>query len=169
MTKYIRTKDGKVYNLESKEVSSWEYIDNDTAINEYKVEGAFYSIYYFDEDEGHYSEYDDKGGHSCDFIEEKDILKQDDTIKELCDGFYLKTRRKDTGEIHIQETFIYYDDFLDEFHRIGDIEEYDIDDYWCVDGECFETELVTACGFIETDKGLIFVAKMNKDEELELI
>ncbi len=82
---YIRTKDGKIYDLENKKVSSWEYIDNDTAINEYGVEGAFYTIYYFDENEGCYSEYDGKGGHSCDFIEEKDIIKQGDTIEELCD------------------------------------------------------------------------------------
>lgn len=80
---YIRTKDGTIYDLESKEVSSWEYIDNDTALNEYGVEGAFYTIYYFDENKGHYSEYDGKGGHSCVFIEEKDILKQSDTIEEL--------------------------------------------------------------------------------------
>lgn len=84
---YIRTKDDNIYDLGNKGVSSWEYIDNDTAINKYGVKGAFYTIYYFDENKGHYSEYDNKGGRSCDFIDEKDILKQSENLKELCDCF----------------------------------------------------------------------------------
>lgn len=147
---YIRTKDGKIFDLENKKVSSWEYIDNDTAINEYGVEGAFYTIYYFDENEGCYSEYDDKGGHSCDFIDEKNIIVQANTIEKLCDGFYLDLggefndiylRRKDKFEILKELAF----------------------DYMRKDIK------VILYAFIKTDEGLIYVAKMNDKGELKLI
>ncbi|MBR3208816.1 MAG: hypothetical protein IKF82_00965 [Bacilli bacterium] len=142
--KYIRTKDGKIYDLESKKVSSWEYIDNDTAINEYGVECAFYSIYYFDEYEGHYSEYDGKGGHSCDFIEEKDILKQADTIGELCDRFVNVS--KCSKNITITGIYQVIGCSLKQIKGMS--------------GEIY--------GAIWTSKGLIFVAKMNEKGDLEL-
>lgn len=108
MSKYIRTKEGKIFDLENKKVSSWEYIDNDTAVNEYGVEGAFYTIYYFDENEGHYSGYDGKGGHSCDFIEEKDIINQADTIDELCDCLMFVDEDEDFFITQVYKTNIPY-------------------------------------------------------------
>lgn len=144
MKKYIRTKDGKIFDLESKETSSWEYIDNETAINEYGVEGAFYTIYYFDENKGHYSEYDGKGGHSCIFIEEKDILKQADTIDELCDEFVL------------------YDD---HFKTYGVFDKKIINFKWIQDHiEIYNFKELTIYGCIWTSKGLIFVSEYNKEK-----
>ena len=137
MSKYIRTKEGKIYDLESKEVSSWEYIDNDTAINEYGVEGAFYTIYYFNENKGHYSEYDGKGGHSCDFIEEKDILKQADTIEELIDEAVFFD---DNGKPHYKT-------------QEGAI--------WLLGAALFKDSLRFG---IFTETGLIYVAKMVNKE-----
>ena len=139
---YIRTKDDNIYDLGSKGVSSWEYIDNDTAINKYGVKGAFYTIYYFDENKGHYSEYDNKGGRSCDFIDEKDILNQSENLEELCDkfvycqnGFY---------EMYSKLDFAHYDK---EYIKNGG----------------------TIKGAIWTSRGLIYVAKLNREGELELL
>ena len=144
---FIRTKDGKIFDLENKKVSSWEYIDNDTAINEYGVEGAFYTIYYFDENEGHYSECDGKGGHSCDFIDEKDILKQANTIKELCDEFHIEY---DSLSFSKEINYVKYYDF--------EIAKNNLED-----GD-------TLYGVIHIKgKGLIYVAKMDSDGKLELI
>lgn len=149
---YIRTNGGIIYDLESKEVSSWEYIDNDTAINEYGVDGAFYTIYYFDENKGNYSEYDDKGGHSCVFIEEKDILDQSENLEDLCDGFYNDILGE--GTFNFDDLYIYigFESFREDF--IG----YRTYDNWDGDGY----------GFIKTSEGLIYVAKMNDKGELEL-
>jgi len=143
---YIRTKDGRVYNLESKEVSSWEYIDNDTAINEYGVECAFYTIYYFDENKGHYSEYDGKGGRSCIFIEEKDILKQSDTIEKLCDEFVIENN--------------YYGQVSQSRYYDYEVAKQNLD---------IASNDVIYGAIRVAGKGLIYVAKMNEDGNLELL
>lgn len=143
-SRYIRTKDGRIFDLESKEISSIEYIDKNTAINEYKVECAFYTIYYYNGLKGHYLECDNKGGYSCDFIEEKDILKQADTIKELCDEFVVK----DSFDKYCLEIDANYEALKCNGWFNGDYLIY---------------------GAIWTDKGLIYVAKMNENGELELI
>ena len=145
--KCIRTKNGEVYNLESKEVSSWEYIDNDTAINEYGVEGAFYTIYYFDENKGHYSEHDGKGGHSCVFIDEKDILKQADTIKELCDVFVYEY--KNSFYKNSKPSYELVDMSLESMKATMEL----------FSGATFY-------GAIWTEWGLKYVAKMNEEGDL---
>ena len=147
---YIRTKDDNIYDLGSKGVSSWEYIDNDTAINKYGVKGAFYTIYYFDENKGHYSEYDNKGGRSCDFIDEKDILKQSENLEELCDEIvydYRLYQNKTTWDDRLVE---------DSFEELDE----PITDEMIKEG---------IYGAIWTSRGLIYVAKMNENGELELI
>lgn len=152
---YVITKDGAIYDLKSKEVSSWEYIDNDTAINEYGVECAFYTIYYFDENKGHYSEYDGKGGHSCDFIEEKDILKQSENLEELCDEGVIEVKFSSTGYI------AHFNKNIDELRKFLKYLE-----------ECqpiTKDEILNVYGAIYTSKGLIYVAKMDNDGKLVLI
>lgn len=142
---FIRTKD-EIYDLKSKEVSSWEYIDNDTARDIYGVDGAFYTIYYFDENKGRYLECDNKGGHSCDFIEEKDIVKQADTKEELCDEFVI--HRKEHN----------YNFVWNEDRNIG------------LNYFCFLPEKYDVYGAVWVDgKGLIYVAKMNDEGKLVLI
>ena len=146
MSKYIRTKDGRIYDLESKEISSIEYIDKNRAINEYKVECAFYTIYYYNGLKGHYLECDNKGGYSCDFIEEKDILKQADAIEELCDEFVSTYKAWEYPIItKVKQANIFY---IKECAKRGEQVIY---------------------GAIWTDKGLIYVAKMNEKGELVLI
>ena len=90
--KYIRTKD-KIIDLTSKQVSSYEIVDDKKAINEYGEDSGFIMVYYYDEDIGEHLEHDGKGGRSMDNWYLKDIIKQADTIEELCDEFvaYHKT------------------------------------------------------------------------------
>ena len=74
-------------------------------------------------------------------ITEKLVVKTADTIEELCDGFYA-----DDGSI---ETYN-----KNEFNRFQDyILDTGFDGY----------------GFIKTDKGLIYVAKMDSEGKLVLI
>ena len=80
--KYIRMKD-KIIDLTSKQVSSYEIIDDKTAIDEYGEDGGFIMVYYYNRDVGEHIEYDNKGGHSMDNWYLTDILKQADTVEEL--------------------------------------------------------------------------------------
>ena len=81
--KYIRTKDGRIIDLTSKQVSSYEIVDDKTAVDEYGEESGFICVYYYDEDIGEHIEYDGKGGRSMDNWYLKDIVKQADTIEDL--------------------------------------------------------------------------------------
>ena len=86
IVKYIRTKNGRIIDLNSKLISSYQIIDDKTAIEEYGLDSGFICVYYFDWNIGEHLEYDVKGGRSMDNWDLKDIVKQADTIKELiCD------------------------------------------------------------------------------------
>lgn len=87
MKRYIRTNTGVVYDLEGKEISSYEYINKEEARKSYCVDEPFYMIYFYDEDRGSYRETDGKGGHSMDSVYESEIYGMYDTIEELCDEF----------------------------------------------------------------------------------
>ena len=149
--KYIRTKDGKVYDLESKEISSWEYIDNDTAINKYGVEHSFYAIYYFDENKGYYSKYDGKGGHSCIYIEEKDILKQADTIKELVDGYYLDIDNHPFDSTQIYDKYELQKALVEKMS------------WQAYSDRKYLGYEINLYAFIKTEKGLIFVSCVKEE------
>ena len=134
--KYIRTKD-KIIDLTSKQISSFKIIDDETAIDEYGEDGGFIMVYYYNQDVGEHIEYDNKGGHSMDNWYLKDILKQANTIEELCDEF-----------VYIDEGS--YPEVSDEL-------------------DLMQTKSTIIFGAIWTDKGLIYVAKMNEKGELELL
>lgn len=77
-------------------------------------------------------------------LEEKsDVARVAETIEELCDGFIFKDTK--ANELH----------FLDKSDSISLL------------GAALFTETVR--GYIETDKGLIYVAKMNESGEFELL
>ena len=136
--KYIRTKD-KIYGFIPNVVSSIEYDD----------EVGAYSIYYFDENKGKHLERDDKGGHSMDSVWNEDIVKQADTIEELCDEFvcdHNNGTRVIQTKVH-KPQFPFCEDTIDYLKRNNQ----------------------TYYGAIWTDKGLIYVAKMNNKGELELL
>lgn len=141
--KYIRTKD-KIIDLTSKQVSSYKIIDDKTAIDEYGVDSGFIMVYYYNRDVGEHIEYDNKGGHSMDNWYLKDIIKQADSIPELCDRFVVYIEDLDFYQI-----FDYYDEAFS---------------YICASE--YKCKLL---GVLETDKGLIYKAKLNDEGELELI
>ena len=78
--------------------------------------------------------------------EEEDIIKEADTIEELCDGVLVE-EKDNPNHWFIMET--------DEFTETPK-DEMMIKNW-------------TYRAFIKTDKGLIYVAKMNEEGELELI
>lgn len=92
-------------------------------------------------------------------ITEEMIIKQADTIEELCDEFrgiwinYWESMREDAHEEYHydKERDVFYDDFEELTHEEA-IEKFDI-----------------FYGAIWTDKGLIYVAKMNESGCLELL
>lgn len=87
-------------------------------------------------------------------IFEKDIIKQADTIEELCDTFV------DETENNLLDKFFFYEENGDCF-----INEHDLTLIY--DRDSVGARLLK--GAIFTDKGLIYVAKMNDKGELELL
>lgn len=151
--KYIRTKDGRIIDLNSKLVSSYQIIDDKTAIEEYGEDSGFVMVYYYNRDIGEHIEYDNKGGSSMDNWYLKDIIKKADTIEELCDEF------------------VY---FAEELYDIPISVR--LNDKIAFAQAKSNFKLGCECGFknwlklaIWTDKGLIYVAKMNEKGELELL
>lgn len=85
-----------------------------------------------------------------DNILENDVIKESDDVKELCD--HLVVIEKESSSFpHIQHRFL-GDLFIDH--------SYD---------EEFQQNKLIVYGAIWTDKGLIYVARMNDDGELELL
>ena len=146
--KYFITKDGRIIDLTSKQISSYEIIDDKRAIDEYGVDKGFIMVYYYDEDIGEHIEYDGKAGRSMDNWYLKDIIKQADTIEELCDRVVVK-------------------DFNNKEPRIYNPNKYN----WKATAKTlFGLRKVEWVKFaIWTDKGLIYVAKMNDKGALELL
>lgn len=136
--KYIVTKDGRIIDLNSKQVSSYEIIDDKTAVDKYGEISGFICVYYYDEDIGEHIEYDGKGSRSMDNWYLKDIVKQADTIEELCDGYVVES---DDG---------WYGFKIINFAK----QDYHI-------RERYQEQNIILYGFIKTDKGLIYVAKMK--------
>ena len=87
------------------------------------------------------------------------VLKEAKTIEELCDMFFMVYNRgKRKPEI--------VDLGLDEDDEWDEYEAMDLEPYKDV---CYIQHNVDLYGAIYTDKGLIYVAKMNNEREFELI
>ena len=137
--RYVITKDLKIYDLESKKISSWEYIDKDTAQKEYGCEDAVYNVYYYNREEGCYLECDDKGGQSMDSFYVNDILKSGDIVDELCDEYVIVDLLENEKPILIIKSVI-----REMMRRTTNIQIY---------------------GAIWTSKGLIFVSEYDKEKD----
>ena len=116
MPKYIRTKDGKIYEVE-KEFAYDIVVKCKELVNGNLV------------------------------IHKSMVVKQADTLEELCDDFVLIRQEKELGET------------IRVFTRLELLLEFAICQW--------ETDIIY--GAIWTDKGLIYVAKMNEKGELELL
>lgn len=121
--KYISTKDGKIYKTLE------EYMQSDLPPTKMRVEDVA------------------KGWHNI--IPKSKIIKQADTIEELCDCFVKIKRKKDYRDYILK--FDFKDLPLLKEQRIK-----------------YPTSPVYGAIHVE-DKGLIYVAKMNDEGELELL
>ena len=84
---------------------------------------------------------------SIDMAEEP--IREAKTIEELCDEFVVFDKEQPNGKL------LYYKGFENLKKEFIDFEK--------------DKEKVVVCGAIWTDKGLIYVAKMNDEGEFELI
>ena len=80
---------------------------------------------------------------------EEESIREADTIDELCDEFVVSDKEQPNGKL------LYYKGFENLKKEFIDFEK--------------DKEKVVVCGAIWTDKGLIYVAKMNDKGDLELI
>lgn len=119
--KYIRTKDGKIYDTLD---------ERGMAISQIRKQCDFVDFVTFQNRLGDFA------------IPKTEIVKQADTIEELCDEFV---------GIDSQGHYIIHNDKFIEGARIIPLEK------------------VNYYGAIWTDKGLIYVAKMNDKGELKLL
>lgn len=153
--RYIKTKNGKIFDLEGNGVSSWRYVPDEMATGPlWGCEGAFYEIYYYDLDRGEHLEMDGEGGHSMDCINESEIDKTSDTIEELYDELVFNHR---FITINFKDkTFLYKDqpNYLGPFG-------------W----EKITYEMIDAgiYGAIWVRAGLKYITKMNKKYKLKLL
>ena len=85
------------------------------------------------------------------FVQKNNILKQANTIEELCDEFVVIDKEKDK---HI----------FDTIHN-----GYLVKGQYGIDAKYYTDRKYKVYGAIWTDKGLIYVAKMNNKGELELL
>ena len=83
------------------------------------------------------------------FIRKDQVIKQSENLEELCDEFVVFDKEQPNGKL------LYYKGFENLKKEFIDFEK--------------DKEKVVVCGAIWTDKGLIYVAKMNDKGELELI
>lgn len=100
-------------------------------------------IYKFNDD-ADYMQYDNIKGH---------IVRVADTIEELCDGYMVYI------ECQFNKSLI-FDNYKLDFERFKYVLNWEKSKYLCD---------VIGYGFVKTDKGLIYVAKLNDKGELELI
>ena len=84
---------------------------------------------------------------SIDIAEEP--IRESENIEELCDEFVVFDKEQPNGKL------LYYKGFENLKKEFIDFEK--------------DKEKVVVCGAIWTDKGLIYVAKMNSTGELELL
>ena len=80
-------------------------------------------------------------------LSKKEVIKQADNIKKLCDRFIVYVEDKNLSNL-----YDYYDEAFDYYEDM-----------------CFLEYTCKLFGVIETDKGLIYKAKMNDKGDLELI
>ena len=81
-------------------------------------------------------------------INKKSVIKQADTILELCDGLIVEDKDNPNNWFVME---------ISEYQSKDNVDKKYMVDRW------------NFYAFIKTDKGLIYVAKMNKEGELELL
>lgn len=104
---------------------------------------------------------------------EDEIIAQADTIEELCDGFIGIKTKEYQNRPDIEPSICYFEKPFEFMY--GNIKHLKLIDVELKNqhGWMYPTKVwfkdCDIYGFIRTDKGLIYVAKMNSDGVLELI
>ena len=93
-------------------------------------------------------------------VYEEEVLKQSDTIKELCDEFVAVNTKYNSCRLTDIRREKYYEPRIPMYYAGEHTHDF-VDDYIKNKGLIY--------GAIWTDKGLIYVAKMNGKGELELL
>ena len=106
---------------------------------------------YFRTEDGIY----EKQGGNCSFIEDFIAIKQADSIDELCDRFVLIDRNEYESPIDEELIGKRYEAMFDEFK------------FRLSEGSLIKK--MSFYGAIWTDKGLVYVAKMNGEGKFELL
>ena len=132
--KYIRTKNGKIYEIVEND-GTWTTNQISKEILEKALNGNKY------------------------FKDDIQVIKQADTIEELCDEFDIIVP---PGIYRYGIYHARYEGWGDFKRAWRDFKEKNGDDYR-------HYEILGAYGAIWTDKGLIYVAKMNEDGKLCLL
>ena len=146
--KYARTEDGKI--LETGITTSYGYV----------IQPECKSAYHFIDENG-----------SGEIV---GIVKQADIIEDLCDGFVGITTKQYPNRPDIEPS-IYYFKKPFELEYMNVLNQLKLKDVELTNqnGWTYPTmEWFIECdiyGFIRTDKGLIYVAKLNNKGELELL
>lgn len=108
------------------------------------------SPYWGKDERGYYTYLTDNPCEPKTYIHKEDIIKESNTIDELCDMFYLDRG----GDIDINE---FYDKYQFDVAKENYLEE------------IRHFIPIKLQAYIKTDKGLICVAQMNEKVDLELI
>ena len=148
----IRTKDGKIIDLEAKDVSSYEFVYDKEAREEYGEEYGFVCIYYYDKDKGKHIEHDACGGCSMDNFYLKDIVRHSEAIEDLCDAYIC-------GDDYKEHIILSYEQMEESYWKVR-----------LLDGD--KKVIIYAAIWITGDNGepiLKSVAQMNERGELELL
>jgi hypothetical protein len=157
--KYIRTKDGRIVDIEK-------------FINEEK-DTPYYKDFIFEEitKDGELKwtaigtekcSIKDQIGRRCHFSAtlNSEVIKQADTIEELCDEFCLEQPLQDIEHIWFLNSAENHKEFIQRYNQSK----------WCEKlTSGWQKEAINGYGAIYTDKGLIYVAKINEKREWELL
>ena len=93
-------------------------------------------------------------------VYEQDIVKQADTIEELCDEFCLEQSLQDIEHIWFLNRVENHKEFIQRYNQSK----------WCEKlTSGWQKEAINGYGAIYTDKGLIYVSKLNEKGNWELI
>lgn len=101
-----------------------------------------------------------ENGKNVIIINKKDIVKQANTIEELCDRYVVIQNLNNNKNVYTLKKFI-------ERVKRNQTHCYEHDSYQ--DRLKYLLEYNKVYGAIWTDKGLIYVAKINEKEEVELL
>jgi hypothetical protein len=93
-------------------------------------------------------------------LQKEDIVKIADTIEELCDEFCLEQPLQDIEHIWFLNSAENHKEFIQRYNQSK----------WCEKlTSGWQKEAINGYGAIYTDKGLIYVAKLNEKGEWELL